>query len=257
MPRIDTPFSVVPNWLLAPRLVGARAIQLYATMWSMAGYERGAIEITRPQLAEQMGSSVDTVDRAMRELEAVEAVKVIREHPADAPHEYLLHLTPGGRKSAAPRTSKSASTRPPQSASTSLSDTRAKEVGTNVPTRRTASVRPKNVLWDAVAEVCGWNPDDITRAAQGQLAAAVRDIRAVDGTPDDVVARARNYLETYDRISLTPTALAKHWPSLGGSGPVMANGHKPQYGAKNREKARALRAAEQRAETHGLKGETE
>lgn len=78
-----------------------------------------------------------------------------------------------------------------------------------------AKPRPRDLVFETVAEVCGidWR-NDLTPSARGQLARAVRDLKLVGAEPDEIRARSENYRRTYPGISLTPTALTKHWPQL-------------------------------------------
>lgn len=67
---------------------------------------------------------------------------------------------------------------------------------------------------EAVAVECGVNLQVCTSRAHTQLALAARDITPVCASPGDVHARAAVYRARWPNASLTPLALAKHWPSL-------------------------------------------
>ncbi|MGH9089994.1 MAG: helix-turn-helix domain-containing protein [Acidimicrobiales bacterium] len=88
------------------------------------------------------------------------------------------------------------------------------------PASPTPSGRRRDALFDAVAEVCGIDPSELTSSARGATNRALADLRSVGATPEDVRDRAATYRRTYPRTTLTPSALAKHWPALGGSQPV-------------------------------------
>lgn len=77
-----------------------------------------------------------------------------------------------------------------------------------------AQKRPKNPLFDAVAEACGLGGKSLTRSEGGRVAKAVKDLKEVGATPEEVVLRARKYKEMWPRVSLTPTALAANWSKL-------------------------------------------
>ena len=70
------PFSIVPEWLLDPG-VSARAIQLYALLGRYADRNGGSCHPGRRTLAERLGCSVDSVDRATKELVAVGTLTVV------------------------------------------------------------------------------------------------------------------------------------------------------------------------------------
>lgn len=84
---------------------------------------------------------------------------------------------------------------------------------------QTLAARPRDELFEAVAEACDIDWHDLTKSARGQLNRAVRELRAVDATPAEVHRRAAEYLRRW-AVDLTPTALAKHWPRLGTPAPV-------------------------------------
>jgi helix-turn-helix protein len=71
----------------------------------------------------------------------------------------------------------------------------------------------RDELFEAVAEACGIDWHNLTKAARGSLNAALAQLRAVRATPGEVHSRAEHYRERYD-AELTPSALAKHWPAL-------------------------------------------
>lgn len=71
----------------------------------------------------------------------------------------------------------------------------------------------RDLLWEVVLEVCGIE-GPITASARGAYNRAVKDLRQVGATPEDVRLRAGRYRTMFPRASLTPTALSKWWPML-------------------------------------------
>lgn len=84
--------------------------------------------------------------------------------------------------------------------------------------RDAAAPRARNPLWDSVAEVCGWTGRTLTRSEQGRIAKAVKELREVDATPEDVVARARKYRKEWPEVELTPQALVANWNRFAAKG---------------------------------------
>jgi hypothetical protein len=74
-------FAIVPEWLLDAE-VSDRAVRLYAILARYAGAE-GRAYPGRPKLAERLRCGVSSVDRAVDELVAVEAVVVEPHYRAD------------------------------------------------------------------------------------------------------------------------------------------------------------------------------
>lgn len=91
----------------------------------------------------------------------------------------------------------------------------------NLPVARRAE-RPRDLLFEAVAEECGIDWHNLTPSSRGPLARAVAELRKVDAVPEEVPDRAMRYRNRFRDAPLTPTALAKHWPSLSAGARAMA-----------------------------------
>src|SRR5690606_38135511 len=63
---------------------------------------------------------------------------------------------------------------------------------------------------------CGLPLAELTASARGALNRATKELRDLHATPAEVHRRATAYRATYRGATLTPSALAKHWPSLNG-----------------------------------------
>lgn len=74
--------------------------------------------------------------------------------------------------------------------------------------------RVKDDLFETVAEACGISLTGMTRTARGQLNKAVKELREVGATSDQVNHKAKAYRAQYPNATLTPTALIKHWSSF-------------------------------------------
>jgi len=75
------------------------------------------------------------------------------------------------------------------------------------------TLAPRDELWDMMLHVCGWEYETMTPSARGWVNQALKDLRAVNATPDDLLFRARNYFMSYGRRP-TPTAMTKHWSAM-------------------------------------------
>jgi hypothetical protein len=80
--------------------------------------------------------------------------------------------------------------------------------------QRTDTAARKDELFEAVAAVCGITIAELTKTSRGPLNGTVAQLRSVGATPNQVKVRANRYRQRYPDTSLTPSALAKHWPSL-------------------------------------------
>ena len=74
--------------------------------------------------------------------------------------------------------------------------------------------RKPDLLWDAMVEVCGINTTTLTKNERGRINEALKQLREVSATPDDIRRKASAYRKTWPDVSMTPTALASHWSSL-------------------------------------------
>lgn len=235
------PFSIVPEWLIEEG-VSVGAIALYATLGIWANREDGTAFPSRKTLAEKLDCSLDTIDRWLKELVGIGALeKEARyvEGSATARKSNLYrvrYVRLGGRTDAARGDRKDAARRGRTDAAENHNHSEPQPLEPEVELAAVAagitpaesagvleaqpSGRPRDVLFETVCEVCAIDRGAITPSARGPLNRAVKELRDLGATPWDVFERAKAYLVTYD-ATLTPMALAKHWPSLGGNGPMV------------------------------------
>lgn len=77
-----------------------------------------------------------------------------------------------------------------------------------------AKPRERDPIWDALMAVCGIDTASLTKSSRGAYNRAVADLREAGATQGQVMVRAKRYRDRWPNTSLTPTALAKHWPEL-------------------------------------------
>jgi DNA-binding Lrp family transcriptional regulator len=77
-----------------------------------------------------------------------------------------------------------------------------------------SSTRKKDTLFETVAEVCGISTGNLTRSSRGQLNKAVKELREINATDEQVRLKAKAYKRQYQNAALTPMALVKHWSSF-------------------------------------------
>lgn len=75
-------------------------------------------------------------------------------------------------------------------------------------------VKEPDLIWEAVLDVCGINPNTLNQQERGKHNRAIKLIKESQATPDDVYVRAQVYRRKFDGIVMTPLALANHWSSL-------------------------------------------
>jgi hypothetical protein len=84
------------------------------------------------------------------------------------------------------------------------------------------TIQKRDLIFETLAEVCGIDWRGLTSSARGSLNSAVKELKAVGATPDEIRRRAQNYRLDMPLATLTPTALAKHWPRMGELAPNMS-----------------------------------
>ncbi|HEY7823591.1 MAG TPA: helix-turn-helix domain-containing protein [Acidimicrobiia bacterium] len=77
-----------------------------------------------------------------------------------------------------------------------------------------SSTKKKDKTFETLAEVCGISLNGMPRSSRGQLNKAAKELREIEATPELIRAKAVAYRKQYPNISLTPTALVKHWSSF-------------------------------------------
>lgn len=80
--------------------------------------------------------------------------------------------------------------------------------------------RPRDPIFDALAQAAGMDLAEITKPAGGEIAAAKAAILAVcpDVTPAEIKRRAAKLAAKWSGVAVTASSLAKHWGEFGGTG---------------------------------------
>lgn len=72
-------------------------------------------------------------------------------------------------------------------------------------------MRKRDHLWDALVDELG---EPATKSERGARNAALKELREIDATPEQVRFCCQSYRMMWPNITLTPTALVKHWTTL-------------------------------------------
>lgn len=88
----------------------------------------------------------------------------------------------------------------------------------NDDSRKAASPRKRDEIFEAVAEVSNLSLDGLTDSERGRCNKAAKELKKVDATPDEIRRRAKIYRETWPGIDLTPNALAANWSRMKAGG---------------------------------------
>jgi hypothetical protein len=74
--------------------------------------------------------------------------------------------------------------------------------------------RQTDELWNAMLEACGYATADITASVRGRINKALKELREVNATPQQIRSAANAYRRTYPNFTLTPNALVSNWAQL-------------------------------------------
>lgn len=123
--------------------------------------------------------------------------------------------------------------------------------GTLAPAEPPRKPRPRDPIFDALTDACGLDPGELTKSARGAVNAAVKQLRDIGASPDQIAARARQHARLWPDATITPTSLAKNYAQLSANAPRAGPGidrrsgppefESPEWHARQRE-------SEQRAE---------
>ena len=221
----DVKFAQVPHWVLELPL-SDKAIRLYAILSKYADNSDGTSYPGRGTLAKYMRCHRSSVDRAVEELiEAGCITKQVRYREGRFTSSlYTVIRIPPSRTDEGSRTNDATPRRTDETTSSHPCDielepqnVEPEELVAAAP--QEASAKKKDELFEAVARACGIDWTSLTPSGRGPLNRAVKELKDVGATPDDVKQRATRYKQVYPDVALTPMALTKHWAALSTSKP--------------------------------------
>lgn len=212
----DVKFAQVPHWVLELPL-SDKAVRLYAILSKYADNADGTSYPGRGTLAKLMRCHRTSVDRAVQELiDAGCITKQVRFKEGKFTSSlYTVKRIPPSSTSECSRTHATTPSRTSATTSSHPCDIELKPQNVE-PEELPASATRKqpDKTFEVVAEVCGISLKGMTRSARGQLNKAAKELREIEATPELIRSKAAAYRKQYPNISLTPTALIKHWSSF-------------------------------------------
>ena len=80
--------------------------------------------------------------------------------------------------------------------------------------------RPPDLLWDALAVALGDTPGErVTETQRGVRNRALKELREVGATPEQLRERAMEYRRQWPDVTLTAMGLVKHWAQMAPTAP--------------------------------------
>lgn len=119
-----------------------------------------------------------------------------------------------------------------RAASTTTSVSTSASARSGADAQNTPAERPRDPLFEAVVNACGWDWTQLTSSARGNANKATKELRQVGADPDAVYSRAGEHSQRWPGCDVTPSSLAKNWSQLGTPRPV--NGARDGPGMQER-----------------------
>lgn len=177
-------------------------------LWLIHSRENSSLNsITVSWMASALSRTDRSIRRSLKNLQAVEALKVIprkgypnayETFPAPDVTPDVQDVTPPGRMDVTPDTG-APSSRLFLEANAS---------------RAAAKPRRKDELFEALCTVGGHELGSLTGAERGRLNKARKELAGVGATAQDVLDRAAEYKRQHPEWDFTPMALVTHWSTL-------------------------------------------
>lgn len=209
--RADDPYTRVPNSTVRDSRLDLKARGLLLVMLSKPDGWR----FTERNLAAESGVSRDQIRTAMERL--VDVGYVVRERvvvdgrPVLETRVYDVPIDEG-------RESRPESVGDPDGReSRPVSKTESSKTEVTLAPR----ARGRDLLFEAVVEVCGQDARRLTSSERGRINKALKDLREVGATPEQVRKAASRWTTTYPSARLTPTAIAANWTTIAPPSPVL------------------------------------
>jgi DNA-binding Lrp family transcriptional regulator len=214
--RSDDPFTRVPNVTINDQKLDLKARGLLVFMLS----KPDGWTFRERALADQTGVSREQVRTALARLTAAGYVRRVR-RIVDGKPRLETHVFDVAQLEGTD----------PVPATVRDDDGRESVPVSNERVQVTNTTPRQDVLFETVCSITGHDPKQLTSSERGKINRALKDLRAVGATPDDVRARAQSWGKRYPNATLTPTALAAHWSSLQSPSSVRAASLDPELEA--------------------------
>ena len=203
--RADDPYTRVPNTAVNDPALDLKSRGLLLLMLSKPDGWR----FNERNLAREAGVSRDQIRTSLQKLQEAGYVERGWEKGADGTPEHVTRVydVPAGRESI-PELVGNAGGRE----SRPHSKTENSKTELTLAARRPS--RERDLLFEAVVDVCGQDPKRLTSSERGRINRALKDLRDVGATPEQIRKAATKWQTTYPSARLTATAIAANWTTI-------------------------------------------
>jgi len=201
-------FAIVPEAVLYAN-ISDRAVRLYAVLRRYADDKTNMCYPSRSTLANRLYTSTRSIDRAMDELVVLGAIskqmRKLENNEGYTSNMYTLNVI------IAPP---SANVRHP---SANTPDPSAHVANKTKPIKQShinSGKRKKDLVFEELAKQCGIDWNNATSNELGRLNKAVKQLKDINATVEEIQDVAKWYKKNWKNITLTPTAIASNWSML-------------------------------------------
>ena len=197
----DVKFNIVARWVIESEISDKSKV-IYVVLCGFADSE-GKCYPSRSTIAKRAGCSVKSVDRAIKDLESIKAIRVYREKKADGSNkvnQYFLNRFEGRDISVATgRETVSPTVAPVKS----LKENHIKK-----------TTRRRDYVFEELAKSCQIDWTKATKNELGRLQKATKQLKEISAEPDDIKRVADWYKKNWKEIEITPTAIVSNYSSI-------------------------------------------
>lgn len=202
-------FSIIPEAVLYAN-ISDRAVRLYGVLRRYADEKTNQCYPSRNTLANRLNTSTRSIDRAMDELVALGAVSKKMRKLSDTDgytsNLYTLNVIIAPPSAYMPDPS---ADMPHPSAHVANKTEPIKHSQLNKDKKR-----EKDLIFEEVAKQCGIDWNKAPANELGRLNKAVKQLKEINATVEDIALVANWYKENWKKITLTPTAIVSNWSMI-------------------------------------------
>lgn len=204
-------FSIIPEAVLYAN-ISDRAVRLYGVLRRYADEKTNQCYPSRNTLATRLNTSTRSIDRAMDELVELGAVtkKMRKLVDSDGYTSNLYTLNVIIAPPSAYMPDPSADMRHPSAHVAN----KTKPIKHSQLNNGKKKKRAKDLIFEEVANQCGIDWNKAPANELGRLNKAVKQLKEIDATVEEIALVANWYKKNWKNITLTPTAIVSNWSMI-------------------------------------------
>ena len=195
-------FSIIPQ-TLTQSSVSDSAYRVYGTLCRFADKVDGSCYPSISTIGKYCGKSPSTVKRAIKELKLAGFIEVIERFEEDKGQTSNLYIVKFiGNRNGMGDGSKNGTGGRPNVAHKLESSNQSQYIG-----------KDRSSLYKSLTHNIGYEPK--TKNEIGKFNKVIKEISLAGGTAEEITDRVEVYKKKWPTMTLTPTAILKHWTMLG------------------------------------------